>query len=137
MNCRYEYVDGGKPIPKPPRKIVNKKLKVKYKKYIEEFYNYVCGMKSVLKFSQQYDPQSIDGAYGWKQSYEMKREVDADMGWYDEILREIIKNRSHKFQLNLVVNFLYNAQDITDRKKFRATYNRWINRELGFIKEKR
>ena len=132
---RYEYVDGGKPIPKPLRKVVNKNLKAKYKKNIEEFYRYTCAMKSMLKFTSSY--RGEDGEYGWHKCIEIKQEVTREMGWYDEKLREIIKDPNHKFKLNLVVQFLKKAQNITEPKQFRATYNRWINKELGFIKEKR
>lgn len=133
--CRYEYVDGGKPIPKAPRKIVNKKLKDKYKKYIEEFYNYSCSMKRILKFTHKYNGE--DGEYSWQKCYESKQEVDRDIGWYDENIREIIKDPDHKYKINLVVEFLSTAQDISERKQFRAAYNRWVNRNLGFIQEKR
>lgn len=133
--CRYEYVSGGKPIPKPPRKVVNKNLKAKYKKNIEEFYRYTCAMKSMLKFTSSFLGE--DGEYGWQKIFEMQQEVKREMGWYDEKLREIIKDPNHKFKLNLVVHFLNLAENITEPKRFRATYNRWINRELGFIKEKR
>ena len=132
---RYEFVKGGKPIPKAPRKIVNKKLKSKYKKYIEEFYNYSCSMKPILKFTPRYNGEH--GEYGWQKCYESKQEVNADIGWHDEILREIIKDPDHKYKLNLVIDFLNYAQDISDRKKFREVYNRWINKNLGFIQEKR
>jgi hypothetical protein len=132
---RYEFVDGGKPIPKAPRKIVNKNLKAKYKKNIEDFYGYVCAMKPILKCTHRYKGEN--GEYGWRECNESKNEVTREMGWYDEKIREIIKDPNHKFKLNLVVQFLNKAQDITEPKRFRATYNRWINEELGFIKEKR
>ncbi len=132
---RYEFISGGKPIPKPPRKVVNKNLKDKYKKNIEAFYGYVCAMKPILRFTHRYNGDN--GEYGWKQCSESKYEVDRQMGWYDEKIREIIKDPNHKFKLNLAIAFLNKAQDITEPKRFRATYNRWINKELGFIKEKR
>lgn len=132
---RYEFVSGGKPIPKAPRKIVNKNLKAKYKKNIEDFYGYVCAMKPILKFTTSYLGE--DGEYGWKKCYESKYEVSTEMGWSGEKIREIIKDPNHKFKLNLVIQFLNMTQNVHEPKEFRSSYNRWINRELGFIKEKR
>lgn len=132
---RYEYVDGGKAIPKPPRKTVNKKLKAKYKKYIEEFYNYAYAMKPILQFTNSYAGK--DGEYGWKNCYESRQEVNTEMRWSYESLRNIIKDPDHKFKLNLVIQFLNMTQNVHEPKEFRSSYNRWINRELGFIKEKR
>ena len=125
---RYEFVSGGKPIPKAPRKIVNKKLKAEYKKYIEEFYNYAYAMKPILQFTNNYSARYV---------HENTQEVCRDIGWNNESLRNIIRDPDHKFKLNLVVAFLSGTRDITEPKRFRATYNRWINIELGFIEEKR
>ena len=132
---RYEFVSGGKPIPKAPRKIVNKKLKAEYKKYIEEFYNYAYAMKPILQFTTSY--VGGDGEYGWKNCFESRQEVNREMRWSYESLRNIIKDPDHKFKLNLVIQFLNMTQNVHEPKEFRASYNRWINRELGFIKEKR
>ena len=132
---RYEFVSGGKPIPKAPRKIVNKKLKAEYKKYIEEFYNYAYAMKPILQFTDTY--YGKDGVYGFKECFENRQEVIRDIAWNNESLRNIIRDPDHKFKLNLVIEFLSGTQNVHEPKKFRSSYNRWINRELGFMKEKR
>ena len=121
-------------VPKPPRTLVNKKQKARYKDAIASYLDWVSTMAPMLQVND------------WQYRNEMKRQVrEATGGSYwnpmtPEVMRQVITKQDHPLRLAMAVDFVSsygrvrNVQSDDDVKQVRAEYNRWINKQCGFTK---
>ena len=120
--------------PKPPRTLVNKKQKAKYKDAMASYLAWISAMAPMLQVDD------------WGYRSEMKRQVrEATGGGYwnpitPEVMRQVITKQNHPLRLAMAVDFvssygtIRNIQSDNDVKVVRAEYNRWINKTCGFTK---
>jgi len=141
----FEFISGGKPIPKPPRKIVDKEAKAKMKDAISTFRNWSSIMFPMLpKDDREYRSRLLqelseqtNGAF----SPYMWNVIDS-FGEKFELSRNIISDENHPLRLHLAY-FLFNSiEDIYDedmdtaknRAYVMSVFNRRINKVCNFTK---
>ena len=149
----WEVVTGGKPLPKPPRTIVNKKAKSAMKEAIEAFREWGFTMYAMLpKDDREYDQRMRN------ETKEFVAERMSDPNYYawsllsifldhPQLTCEIIKDDQHPLRVHLAYGILSDFVDFTmsngqeaglDDKEIRArimsTFNQKINRTCGFLK---
>ena len=148
----WEVVTGGKPLPKPPRTIVNKKAKWYMKEHIVKFREWAMTMYPMLpKDTYEYEQRMRN---------ETKEYVAERMGnpnyyaWsllsifldHPELTRDIIKDDQHPLRLHLAYGILSDYMEHTlrmgeeqslDDKEIQArimsAFNHKINRTCGFL----
>ncbi len=131
---KFTLVGDEKDAPKPPRTLVNKKQKAKYKDAMASYLTWISAMAPMLQVDD------------WGYRSEMKRQVrEVTGGGYwnpmtPEIMRQVITKQNHPLRLAMAVDFvssygtIRNIQSDNDVKVVRAEYNRWINKQCGFTK---
>ena len=131
---KFTLVGDEKDAPKPPRTLVNKKQKAKYKDAMASYLAWISAMAPMLQVDD------------WKYCSEMKGQVrEATGGGYwdpmtPEVMRQVITKQDHPLRLAMAVDFvsnygtIRNIQSDNDVKVVRAEYNRWINKQCGFTK---
>ena len=130
-------------IPKPPRKIVDKELKVQYKEPIAEYLEWISAIAPMLRVDdwgyrnamrkEVYDyVKEIDGGH---QSYSYpKNKVSPDT------MLEIVTDPEHPLRLHMALDFvaeysiIQHVKSQDDVKTVHLQYNRWINKCCGFLK---
>ena len=144
----WVLVTGGKPAPTPPRKVINKTAKAKYKKHIDAFKEWAFTMGPLLPIAD----------YGYLQEQhkfmrEWMKENDADSsnrhywgGWGNPIThmdlttrRQIVSFEAHPLRLPMAVFMLrdidfHKAEDEDDIRLIKQRANTWINNTMGFVK---
>ena len=141
----FEFVSGGKPIPKPPRQVVDKEAKAKMKDAISTFRDWSSIMFPMLpKDDREYRSrlmqelsEQTNGAfnqYSW-------RPIDSFAEKFD-LSRNIISDESHPLRLHLAYFLFSSIEDIYDedmdtaknRAYVMSMFNRRINRVCNFTK---
>lgn len=141
----FEFVSGGKAIPKPPKQIVDKKAKAKMKDDIIAFRNWASitfpmlpkndreyRMRLVTELSEQ--TNKAFNLYTWNV-------VDTFAGQF-ELSRNIISDDDHPLRLHLAYFLFSSIEDIYDedmdtaknRAYVMTTFNRRINKVCNFTK---
>lgn len=127
----WEFESRGKDIPRPPRIKVDKKSKVKFKKEIDEFWDWLCVTAPMLPI---HDWQYINAKIS-----ELQNTALPDSS--ETLALQIIKDYNNPLRINMAVDFLSKSSGrmlkvttTEEAKKVRASYNRWINKTLGFNK---
>lgn len=131
----FTYLDGGKPIPRPPLVRINKKLKAKYKPHIEELWQFICTVGVMLPVN---DYQYM------RDTHQELRDADRSCSIYGQygsipvnLALDIVKDYNHPLRLNIAAHYV-SISDIKlcqtddDVKRVRAHFNRWINKTCGF-----
>ena len=139
---RWQHVDGGRDVPVPPRKVINKDAKAKYKQHIDAFKEWAFTMGPLLPLDDySYIREQERVMREWK-----KENNIADTGWGGptssldkKIKREIISSETHPMRLPMAVFMLrsvefYMAKDEEDARAIKQRANTWINTTLDFIK---
>jgi len=141
----FEFVSGGKAIPKPPKQIVDKKAKAKMKDDIIAFRNWASITFPML-------PKN-DREYRMRLMTELSEQTNKAFNLYTwnvvgtfagqfELSRNIISDDDHPLRLHLAY-FLFNSiEDIYDedmdtaknRAYVMTTFNRRINKVCNFTK---
>ena len=121
--------------PKPPRILVNKKQKAKYKDAMTGYLEWISAMAPML--------QVDDWQYRSKMGRQI-REFHNETGYYHKIppklMRDIITKQDHPLRLAMAVDFvshystIRNIQSQADVAQVRTEFNRWINKHCGFTK---
>ena len=132
---RFTLASSEHDAPKPPRTLVNKKQKAKYKDAMANYLAWISAMAPMLQVDD------------WTYRHEMKRQVREfhnKSGYYHDIppklMRDIVMKQNHPLRLAMAVDFvssygtIRNIQSDNDVKVVRAEYNRWINKQCGFTK---
>lgn len=141
----FEFVSGGKAIPKPPKQIVDKKAKAKMKDDIIAFRDWASitfpmlpkndreyRMRLVTELSEQ--TNKAFNLYTWNV-------VDTFAGQF-ELSRNIISDDDHPLRLHLAYFLFSSIEDIYDedmdtaknRAYVMTTFNRRINKVCNFTK---
>ena len=142
---RYGWglVTGGKPVPTPPRKVINKTAKAKYKQHIDAFKEWAFTMAPLLPIDD----------YGYVQEQnkiviEWMKENDSSINHYWgnplthmdlTIRRQVISFETHPLRLPMAVSMLrsidfHRAADEDDIRLIKQRANTWINNTMGFVK---
>lgn len=121
--------------PKPPRTLVNKKQKAKYKDAMTGYLEWISAMAPMLQ---------VDN---WQYRSGMARQVREshnESGYYHKIppklMRDIVMKQNHPLRLAMAVDFvsnygtIRNIQSQADVSQVRTEFNRWINKHCGFTK---
>ena len=127
-------------VPKPPRHIVDRKLKAKYKQPIAEYLEWINAIAPLLRIDD------------WEYCNTMRKEVyeyAKAKRWRSrsgtilipsEIMLEVVTEPDHPLRLHMALDFVENYRIIQhvksqdDIKTARTQYNRWINKQCGFLK---
>ena len=127
-------------VPKPPRHIVDRKLKAKYKQPIAEYLEWINAIAPLLRIDD------------WEYCNTMRKEVyeyAKAKRWRSrsgtilipsEIMLEVVTEPDHPLRLHMALDFVENYRIIQhvksqdDIKTVRTQYNRWINKQCGFLK---
>tara|TARA_R110002073_G_scaffold178200_1_gene336630 strand:- start:130 stop:1152 length:1023 start_codon:yes stop_codon:yes gene_type:complete len=141
----FEFISGGKPIPKPPRKIVDKEAKAKMKDAISTFRNWSSIMFPMLpKDDREYRSrlmqelsEQTNGAF----SPYMWNVIDS-FGDKFELSRDIISDENHPLRLHLAYFLFSSIEDryaedmdaVASRAYVMSVFNRRINRVCNFTK---
>ena len=141
----FEFVSGGKPIPKPPRQIVDKEAKAKMKDVISAFRDWAGITFPMLPVD--------DREYRSRLMTELSEHTNGAFHQYSwnaidtfaelsELSRNIISDENHPLRLHLAY-FMFNSieeryTEDMDQRETRAyvmsVFNRRINRVCNFTK---
>jgi len=123
--------------PKPPRTIILKDMKARYKKHITSYLEWISAMAPLMQVDDyQYRTQ-------------MRNEVHQITGgyhYYDhtnlaKFMRHALTKQDHPLRLPMAVDFvssygtIRDVQSQADAKQVKAEFNRWINKVCGFTKK--
>jgi hypothetical protein len=131
----FAFVDGGKELPAPPRTIINKEHKAKYKQAITDYWGWIVVMAPLM--------DTRDRGYVRDLQQELYNAAGVKLeAWYNQVLPanfaiEVLTDYNSPMRLNMAMNFvtssdIKDAQTPEDAKRVRAQFNRWINKTCGF-----
>jgi len=144
----------------PPRVLVDKERKKKFKPAMDSYYSWLLVMAPMFRehlenFQYSYgDPVSQDRYQAKHKLAQEKREelleYAREQGWVKENQHVwgyepkpeqaliIMEDEEHPMRMHMAWNMLLDSvlfdEHESERKKFRAHYNRWINKICGFNK---
>tara|TARA_R110002074_G_scaffold98521_2_gene213273 strand:- start:219 stop:1235 length:1017 start_codon:yes stop_codon:yes gene_type:complete len=126
-------------IPKPPRKIVDRKLKAQYKEPIAEYLEWISAIAPMLRVDD----------WGYRnvmrtEIYEYVKDHFPNRAYHrsnvpTDMMLEIVTKPDHPLRLHKALDFVAEYSTIQhiksqdDVKTVRLQYNRWINKMCGFI----
>jgi len=133
---RFTLVGDVCDAPKPPRTIVLKDVKARYKDHITSYLEWISAMAPLM----QVDDYKYRGL--------MRGQVTEITGvnYYDhdelaKFMRHALTKQDHPLRLPMAVDFvssygtIRNVQSEADAKQVKAEFNRWINKVCGFTKK--
>lgn len=139
----WELISHNGKEPIPPRTVVDKKLKAKYKDAILAFRSWALVMTAMLDLNDwsvrsEYDMQFRE--WGKHQNLGLLRYYGAVYQRLDpELVREIVATEDHPMRLHLAVAMMSETElhqqpihDQSDMSYVNVRLNRWINKALGF-----
>ncbi|MDB4273883.1 hypothetical protein N9869_01025 [Algibacter sp.] len=144
----------------PPRVLVDKERKKKFKPAMDSYYSWLCVMAPMFRYNLEdfpYDYEDKTVQARDQAKHKLAREKTEELfdyakeqGWTDadyiygfEMKGDhaliIMEDEEHPMRMNmawpmLMDSPLFKAHE-SDRKLFRAHYNRWINKVCGFNKK--
>jgi hypothetical protein len=140
----WQHVDGGRDVPTPPKKRVNKELKAKLKPHIEAFRDWVLAVGPMLPLGDwSYDRQLRDAAVEWSKGtgYPIRDTWSLSVMLDATLSRKIITDAEHPLRMQLAFVALTQAEllrvcrDQDDVVGVKTAFNRWVNKQLGLVKE--
>ena len=133
-------------VPKPPRHIVDRKLKAKYKQPIAEYLEWINAIAPLLRIDDwEYCNTMRKEVYDYAQGrrrQKAKRRIyrNSSVLVPPGIMLEVVTEPDHPLRLHMALDFVENYRIIQhvksqdDIKTVRTQYNRWINKQCGFLK---
>ena len=133
-------------IPKPPRHIVDKELKDRYKQPIAEYLEWINAIAPLLRIDDwEYCNTMRKEVYDYAQGrrrQKAKRRIyrNSSVLVPPGIMLEVVTEPDHPLRLHMALDFVENYRIIQhvksqdDIKTVRTQYNRWINKQCGFLK---
>jgi len=144
----------------PPRVLVDKERKKKFKPAMDSYYSWLLVMAPMFRehlehFQYDYHDQASQDRYQAKHNLaKLKRdelfEYAKEQEWLEEVQAVwgyepkpehaliIMEDEEHPMRMHMAWNMLLDSvlfdEHESERKKFRAHYNRWINKVCGFNK---
>lgn len=144
LQGRWTLVDGGKEVPTPPKVIVRKELKAKYKKHIDVFKEWAFTMGPMLplhdyNYIRDMNSQAAEWCAeqsGGKRHYWGDPLMHIDF----KIKRQIMCDEEHPMRLHMAVSMLrnielYNVDDEDGARRCKQRANTWINNHMNFTKK--
>ena len=145
----------------PPRVLVDKERKKKFKPAMDSYYNWLLVMAPMFRehfedFKYDYHDQKSQDRYQAKHRLAREKmeeliEYAKEQGWADQNVQLwsfemkgdhaliIMEDEEHPMRMHMAWSMLVDSplfsEDESERKKFRAHYNRWINKVCGFNKK--
>lgn len=139
----WVLADGGKDIPTPPKKIVRKELKARYKKHIDTFKEWAFTMGAMLPIRDYaYARDQYNVVHEWMKA----NNVDTNNYWGHpfnhmdaKLKRQILCDEEHPLRLPMAVSMLrsvesYHADTEDEVRRVKQRANTWINNHMGFTK---
>tara|TARA_R110000824_G_scaffold364182_1_gene552529 strand:- start:204 stop:1295 length:1092 start_codon:yes stop_codon:yes gene_type:complete len=145
----------------PPRVLVDKERKKKFKPAMDSYYSWLCVMAPMFRYNLEdfpydYDDKTVQARDQAKHKLARDKmeeliEYAKEQGWADQDIQLwsfemkgdhaliIMEDEEHPMRMNMAWSMLmdsplFKAHE-SDRKLFRAHYNRWINKICGFNKK--
>lgn len=120
--------------PKPPRTVVLKGMKARYKNHITSYLEWISAMAPLMQ-TDDYQYRS-----------QVRNQVSEITGesYYNlnpKHMRHALTKQDHPLRLLMAVDFvssygtIRNVQSQADAKQVKAEFNRWINKVCGFTKK--
>ena len=138
----WHWVSGGRDIPKPPKKRVNKALKAKLKPHIDAFRDWAFTILPMLPTREYSYMHTIrNEAQEWLKENTRNLSYSWSLAntFSAEVAREIVADEAHPLRLHLAVSLADAMRKLpTDAEtdsELKTQYNNWANRALGLIKE--
>jgi hypothetical protein len=140
----WVFVSGGKPIPVSPKQRVNKNAKAKLKEHIAAFRDWALAIGPMLPIHEwAYEKELRDAALLWLEDNGQKPIKYWNLSGLmnSKLARRIITDDEHPLRLQLAYlaltrgELLRECEDENDVKKVKAAFNRWVNKQLGLVKE--
>ena len=151
----WEFDGGGKPAPKPPRVVIDKRAKDKMKPSIDAFREWCFTMYNLWDFDNGEEVSNVDRRV--KDHYQDHPRIQVSWGSAYNALRqdayearEIIHNEDHPMRSCLGFMFMHRCTEgdhyqgntyvrtrVTDIKEVKAKFNREINKMCGFQVKKK
>lgn len=140
----WELVSGGRPVPVPPKKRIDTTIKAKLKPHIKEFREWLTAIAPLMPMRDYTYEQSlrqemmdwVEKTTGKKRNvWSLATNIDA------KLAREIIADPEHPLRMQLAyvavrdTDFLDHCETEDDVKVIKAAFNRWVNKQLGLVKE--
>jgi hypothetical protein len=140
----WELVDGGRPVPVPPKKRIDTTIKAKLKPHIDAFREWALTIGPMLplrdyKYEQLLRTEMSEWAketgYPFRGRWSLYSMFDA------KLARKIIADPEHPLRMQLCYLALTQGElmrectDEDDVKRVKAAFNRWVNKQLGLVKE--
>jgi len=127
-------------VPKPPRHIVDRKLKAKYKEPIAEYLEWINAIAPLLRIDDwEYCNTMRKEVYEYAK-VNRRRSRSGTVLVPPGIMLEVVTEPDHPLRLHMALDFVENYRIIQhvksqdDIKTVRTQYNRWINKQCGFLK---
>jgi hypothetical protein len=139
----WMLADGGKEIPTPPKKIVRKELKARYKKHIDTFKEWAFTMGAMLPirdYAYARDQHTMVNEWMEANGIDTKRYWGDPFNHIDvKIKRQVMCDDEHPLRLPMAVSMLrsvefYKADDEDEARLIKQRVNTWINNSMGFTK---
>jgi hypothetical protein len=140
----WEFVGGGRPVPVPPKKRVNTTLKDKLKPHIEAFREWALAIGPMLPLRDYHYEQQLRAAmseWGKETGYPIRGMWSLYAMFDDKLSRKTITDPEHPLRMQLCYLALTQGElmrectDEDDVKRVKAAFNRWVNKQLGLVKE--
>ena len=143
LQGRWTLVDGGKEIPTPPKVIVRKELKAKYKKHIDAFKEWAFTMGAMLPIRDYSYVRDINNQVAeWIEAQGLDKRYWGDPITHIDakIKRQIMCDEEHPMRLHMAVSMLrsiemYTVTDEDEARRCKQRANTWINNHMDFTKK--
>lgn len=145
VHGKWHWVGGGRGVPAAPKKRVDLAAKARLKPHIEAFRDWVLAIGPMLPIHVP------DYAYTLRKEMLEWGKLTATAprlsGWSlstmitDALARDIISDPEHPMRIQLAyvaitrAGILNPCEDQEDMKNRKTLFNRWVNKQLGLIKE--
>ena len=141
----------------PPRNLVDKERKKKFKPAMDSYYSWLLIMAPMFRSQLEHVPFTYDGRSNdrYTENYNLARDkrtelfeyarenkwVSADtqvwnFSFAPEHALEVMEDEEHPMRMHMAWSLLHESclfdEHESERKKFRSRYNRWINKLCGF-----
>lgn len=141
----WELISHNGEEPVPPRTVVDKKLKAKYKDSILAFRSWAITMTRMLDMHDW----NVRNEYDMQFREWVKANTDGYFRYYGpiqkrvptDLIRDIVATEDHPMRLHLAVTMMWETnmyaqpiQDQSDLTYVNVRLNRWVNAALGFNK---
>lgn len=138
----FTLVGDARDVPKPPRKVVKKGQKARYKQAIADFREWAFAVGPMLEISwetrnqMQTEFRELFGEFD--PDYVSRNYIDL-MNIPANIAIRILTDYNNTMRLHMLYSFVYysdmkSIQTEEDVKHVKAQFNRWINKTCGFTK---